>query len=200
MTQSKGGSFFMPISGIEMREIVGYAGRYSITPDGRVWGHRRGGFVRPYGLKTGYLGVLLGNKPNRKHFTVHRLVAQAYVPNPGGKPEVNHKDRNKANNAVSNLEWTTHQKNRAHAGALAHDPELQAAKRQEREDDKLLDAIRLHPSQTHLIPTLRALIDTVRGPEKDKQRLSPMPRSRVSPALSDHEERFACLGGVFSLY
>ena len=66
------------------------------------------GFIHP----KGYKHVFLGNGDCSK---VHRLVAQAFIPNPENKPEVNHKDGNKLNNHVSNLEWATHSENMRHA-------------------------------------------------------------------------------------
>lgn len=66
------------------------------------------GFIHP----KGYKHVFLGNGDCSK---VHRLVAQAFIPNPENKPEVNHKDGNKLNNHVSNLEWVTHLENMQHA-------------------------------------------------------------------------------------
>ena len=53
---------------------------------------------------------------NGKHYTfrVHRIVAQTFIPNPDNLPEVNHKDENKQNNSVENLEWCTHQYNSAY--------------------------------------------------------------------------------------
>ena len=53
---------------------------------------------------------------------MHRLVAEAFIPNIDNKPEVNHKDRNPANNAVSNLEWVTKQENMDHAINNGWDP------------------------------------------------------------------------------
>jgi len=58
---------------------------------------------------------LLGNKGLSKDVLTHRLIATAFIPNPDGKPEVNHIDGDPSNNAVSNLEWCTHQENIAHA-------------------------------------------------------------------------------------
>lgn len=55
--------------------------------------------------KNGYLRVSINKGGSRKHFLVHRLVAEAFIPNPQNLPQVNHKDENKANNRVDNLEW-----------------------------------------------------------------------------------------------
>lgn len=85
---------------------------YEITEDGRVfnlkWGHRE---VKPQPNGKGYMRVHIAG---RLRF-VHRLVAEKYVPNPDGKPCVNHIDGNKRNNSASNLEWVTNTENRRHA-------------------------------------------------------------------------------------
>jgi hypothetical protein len=59
----------------------------------------------------GYQRVRIANKTHQ----VHRLVAEYFIPNPENKPQINHKDGNKTNNKVSNLEWVTNQENRTHA-------------------------------------------------------------------------------------
>lgn len=70
-----------------------------------------------------YLGVTLYNHGERKSFSVHRLVAEAFISNPEGLPHVNHKDGIKDNNAASNLEWCTHQQNTQHRwDKLENDP------------------------------------------------------------------------------
>ena len=51
----------------------------------------------------------------KKHCRLHRLVGDAFIPNSYGKPEINHKDKNKQNNAVSNLEWVTASENAIHS-------------------------------------------------------------------------------------
>ena len=61
--------------------------------------------------KIGYLHIKLFMNGKPKMYKVHRLVAQAFIPNPNNYPQVNHKDENKANNCVSNLEWCTNEYN-----------------------------------------------------------------------------------------
>lgn len=73
--------------------------------------------LRPYLNTKGYLKVELssGKRESRKTFSVHRLVALAFIPNPNNYPQVNHKDGDKTNNSVSNLEWCTNSMNQLHA-------------------------------------------------------------------------------------
>ena len=62
----------------------------------------------------GYLRVYLYKNGKRKHHKVHRLVAHAFIPNPESKGQINHKDGNKQNNSVTNLEWVTDEENKLH--------------------------------------------------------------------------------------
>lgn len=71
--------------------------------------------LRPSLNKNGYLKITLSRFGESHYNTVGRLVAMAFIPNPLGLPEVNHKDGNKANNCVLNLEWTTGAQNKTHA-------------------------------------------------------------------------------------
>lgn len=76
--------------------------------------------LKPEETKKGYLRVdLYDENGKRKHYKVHRLVAQAFIENPDGKPQVNHKDGNKHNNSVTNLEWVTDAENKDHRKELA---------------------------------------------------------------------------------
>ena len=71
--------------------------------------------MKPYLTKCNYLEINLIFKHKLYHKLVHRLVAQAFIPNPENKPQVNHIDGNKSNNDVSNLEWVTQEENMKHA-------------------------------------------------------------------------------------
>ena len=99
--------------GVELRPIEGVEGYYSVTKDGRVFSHFKMSFLKTSKNWLGYEQIPLGTKENpiRKIKYVHRLVAQAYLPNIEDKSDVNHIDGNKINNDVSNLEWTTRSEN-----------------------------------------------------------------------------------------
>ena len=94
-----------------MKEIEGYEGLYSITSCGKVWSHRRNKFLKPRVQRDGYLLVNLIKDKKQITFQLHRLVAMAYLPNPQNLPCINHKDENKKNNNINNLEWCDHQYN-----------------------------------------------------------------------------------------
>lgn len=70
--------------------------------------------LKQHETKKGYMRVDLYKDGFRKHYKVHRLVAQAFIKNPDGKSQVNHKDGNKKNNSVTNLEWVTDAENKEH--------------------------------------------------------------------------------------
>ena len=71
------------------------------------------------GLNKGYLRVSLSNEPvKHKRFSVHRLVAEAFIPNSNDLPQVNHKDENKRNNYVGNLEWSNALDNLNHSRVI----------------------------------------------------------------------------------
>lgn len=101
----------------KFKTIDGYSD-YEISSWGRVFRKSTGNFLTPYHHHKGYLRVDLMNGKGRKHFKVHRLVATAFIPNPDGKPQVNHIDGNPANNSVTNLEWVTNAENQEHARKL----------------------------------------------------------------------------------
>lgn len=92
---------------------------YYVTDTGDVYSRKsnNGKVIKLKPQKTwkGYLRVHLRNNNGPRHKPIHRLVAEAFIPNPDNKPEVNHKDGNKKNNYVGNLEWCTGSENMRHA-------------------------------------------------------------------------------------
>jgi hypothetical protein len=98
------------------KDIEGYGGKYKISSFGRCLTARGNEFK--YSNANGYRMVILydlSKKGCYKGHLVHRLVAQAFVPNIENKPQVNHKDKIKTNNNVKNLEWVTCSENHIHA-------------------------------------------------------------------------------------
>ena len=89
-----------------MKPIPGYE-QYSITENGQVYSSKCNRYLRPKTDKYGYKAVSLSKNGKPKHFTVHRLVATAFVPNPCGYSCVNHINELKTDNRSSNLEWCT---------------------------------------------------------------------------------------------
>lgn len=97
------------------KDVKDYEGLYQVSTLGRVKSLPRntthGKILKSIVDKDGYLYVNLYNNGYRKKMKIHRLVAQAFIPNPQNKPEVNHIDENKQNNMVENLEWLTSKEN-----------------------------------------------------------------------------------------
>lgn len=88
-----------------MKDILGYEGLYAVTSCGRVWSYKSNRFLEPYRDRKGYLRVTLYGNGSKKDCKVHRLVAEAYLPNPNNWPHINHKDEIKSHNFLGNLEW-----------------------------------------------------------------------------------------------
>lgn len=80
---------------------------YTVYEDGRIWSNKTNKFLKPAYTKAGYASVELFNQKGSKRLLVHRLVADAYIPNSNNFPQINHKDENPKNNHASNLEWCT---------------------------------------------------------------------------------------------
>ena len=104
------------LPGEEWKDIEGYNGDYQVSTFGRVKSFKQGKtMIRKPQLRRGYLGVNLFIDGKMKEIGVHVLVAQAFIPNPEQKPEVNHIVGCKFNCHVSNLEWATSSENKRHA-------------------------------------------------------------------------------------
>lgn len=96
------------------KPVVGYEGLYEVSSIGRVKSIKRNTAInrilKPHNTKK-YFQVCLCKNGIIAYKSVHRLVAEAFIPNPDNLPEVNHKDENKLNNEISNLEWISRSSN-----------------------------------------------------------------------------------------
>ena len=91
---------------------------YSVDEFGNVF-NNKGVKLKPEVTNKGYLRVSLSNETvKHKRFSVHRLVAEAFIPNSNDLPQVNHKDENKRNNYVGNLEWSNALDNLNHSRVI----------------------------------------------------------------------------------
>lgn len=88
---------------IIFKEIIGYEGLYQISNYGDIK-NKKGKLLKPQ-IKRGYYQIGLRKNGHRKWHQVHRLIAQAFILNPNNLPQINHKDENKLNNNLDNLEW-----------------------------------------------------------------------------------------------
>ena len=101
----------------EWRDIIGYEGKYQVSNLGRVKslkntrGNYREKILKPGKDAKGYKQVSLYKNGKGKMYKIHRLVAIAFIPNPNNYPMINHKDEDKTNNCVDNLEWCTNKYN-----------------------------------------------------------------------------------------
>lgn len=100
-----------------MWKVCKLCNNYAVSDDGMVKRVETGKVLKQRLRYDNYLSVSIsmGSRNNVKTALVHRLVAEAFIPNPENKPQVNHKDGNTTNNCVSNLEWVTNLENQLHA-------------------------------------------------------------------------------------
>ena len=107
----------------EWKDIKGYEGLYQVSNTGKVrsldrkvWNYiKKGRTLKTHNNGHGYYNISLhGNNKIEKHVYIHRLVAETFIPNPNNLPQVNHKDFNKSNNNIDNLEWVSSLQNKIH--------------------------------------------------------------------------------------
>ena len=94
-----------------MRDVKGYEGLYAVTSCGKVWSYKSKRFLTPEDNGHGYLRVNLCKDGKDKKYMIHRLVSEAYIPNPNNLHEVDHIDNDKNHNYVNNLQWLSHKDN-----------------------------------------------------------------------------------------
>lgn len=107
-----------------MLEVKGV--NYIVSSDGKVYSANNCGatyYHKEISQRLnadGYLQITVGKTGHRSQYRVHRMVAEAFIPNPYNLPEVNHKDYDRTNNNVDNLEWSTHADNVAYSAGNGH--------------------------------------------------------------------------------
>lgn len=103
------GEFYAPVY------LFGHKTKYVVSTEGVIYNTETNKPLIPETTNRGYQRVLIYYNGKRKHYAVHRLVAETYLPNPKQYPEVNHKNGDKTNNTVYNLEWCTASYNVRHS-------------------------------------------------------------------------------------
>ena len=114
------------------KEVAGFEGYYEVSNLGRVRSCTRTVLMKngvprpvkgrilktlPYNGEGNYRGAVLSKNGKQKKYAVHRIVAEAFIPNPNGYTEINHKDEDEANNCVDNLEWCDRRYNNTYGTA-----------------------------------------------------------------------------------
>lgn len=99
------------------KDVVGFEEYFMVSNTGKVWSKRTNRELKQWLHPHGYMHIATtigGRSGTRYCFKVHRLVAEAFIPNPDGKPYVNHKNLDKRDNNLTNLEWVTASENSVH--------------------------------------------------------------------------------------
>lgn len=129
------------------KDIKNYEGLYKISNLGRVKSlpkyagrsYRKEKILKTYLDKNGYVKVILCKNNRTRFLSIHRLLAEAFIPNPNNYPQINHKDENKQNNSLNNLEWCTCKYNINYGTRTKRDVKKRKMKREQKQ--KLLDLL-----------------------------------------------------------
>lgn len=155
-----------------MKDIKGYEGLYAVTSCGKVWSYKNKRFLTPIFRQNGeglrYFGVFLYKDGKPTPYLIHRLVAQAYIPNPNEYPVVNHKDEDKLNNCVNNLEWCTYLYNNTYGLAFKSRAEKNSKRLYCEELDRVYESLTaaandLHINKNHLCEVIKGTRKSVGG-------------------------------------
>ena len=94
-----------------------YSKVLEVSNMGKIRNIKTGTIYKMFLSQTGYWSICisLGSRKNKKCFKVHKALAESFIPNPNNYPIINHKDGNKLNNYIDNLEWCTYSQNSKHA-------------------------------------------------------------------------------------
>ncbi|WP_313242514.1 HNH endonuclease [Stutzerimonas nitrititolerans] len=153
------------LGGAQIKDIPD-APLYSITDDGRVISYQKGAprVLTHAKNNNGYAVVGLVTNSGQKNVTVHRLVAEAFIPNPSGKPQVNHKDSNRMNPRADNLEWVTAAENKEHS--MASEPHLAMLERNAKRRAVTM-WLTINPlMRPHVIPRVHQMADVGLAPHE----------------------------------
>lgn len=129
----------------EWKDVVGFEGIYKVSNLGRIrsmgYGGKSGKILANHIDKGGYQKIRLTKNGSSYSFLVHRLVAQAWIPNPNDYKTVNHKDFNTQNNRVENLEWMSQWQNNEYSRKAGHYHYSEKAREAARNNRKISDEI-----------------------------------------------------------
>lgn len=102
------------------KDIIGYEGLYKVSNTGKIISlkNNKKRIIKLFDNHYGYLCVILTKNNNIKSKKVHRLVAEAFISNPNNYPCVNHKDENRYNNNINNLEWCSYSYNNCYGNRI----------------------------------------------------------------------------------
>lgn len=140
------------------KDIEGFEGLYQISSMGRVKslnykGTGKEKIMKPQKKKNGYYFIGLRKRGSKKYcYHIHRLVGLMFIPNPNNYPCINHKDEQKQNNHIENLEWCTHKYNCNYG---THNEKLSKALKGKKPTQEQIDKM----SKAHSIPIIQLTLN-----------------------------------------